>query len=166
MTLKFSSYFIWLTIILACKQPDKTNFREIDLDKLGQRKIYFSQVPDTVKKIFYARVEPKIIMNGKDSTRIYPNNNFNFIYIDSCKPKTELKSVSWILSSWFDHYALIVNGRSFMTTKKLRPPFIILNQKLYTSGLLNIVDTTEYQNSDITLIDLTGKLNTCGQKSR
>ena len=156
MTPKFSTYLIFLILFFSCKQNDK-----IDLDELAQQKTNFSQVPDTVKKIFYSHIGPKIIISGTDTTRIYSNTNFDFVYIDSCKPKTELKSVPWIIASWFDHYELIINGQSLMTTKKLTPPFVICNQELFTSDLLNVIDTTEYKNSELTVIDLTGKLNVC-----
>jgi hypothetical protein len=56
---------------------------------------------------------------------------------------------------------LVVNDKPTLSTKKLSPPFIIYKDKLFTSNILNPVDTSDYIGSEINIIDLTEKLHIC-----
>ena len=131
------------------------------MDNFPSEKMNFNQAPDTVKSIFFSYIGPEIIIKGNDTTKIYNNDKFEFVFIDSCVFKTELKFIPWIINSWFDHYDLVVNNKPLLSTKKLSPPFVIYKDKLFTSNILNPVDTSDYIGSELNMIDLTEKLNIC-----
>jgi hypothetical protein len=146
-------YILVIIFLLSCTSTDK-----IDLDSLEVNETAFNKSPDTVQKVFKSYVGPELIINNSDTTKMYPNHSFDFVFINKCNYQSTLKSIPWIINSWFDHYELIIEKQGFLVTKKLSPPFVLFNDTIYFSNLVNSYEIADYYNSNILYIDLKGKL--------
>ena len=148
-----ATYVLYITTFLSCTSTDRLN-----LDSLQVNEAPFIKCPDTVKGVFIKYVGPEIIITYSVTTKMYPNHSYDFVYINKCGYQSSLKSIPWIINSWFDHYELIVEKQAILMTKKFSPPFVLYNDTLYFSDLMNAYDISEYHNSQILYIDLKGKL--------
>jgi len=153
--MKFFFFIILIILsVISCRSTDRLN-----LDNLEIEQVAFSNCPDTVKSLFIKRIGPKIEFSGRDTFKSYPDQNFDFIYVNNCGYQSSLHSVSSrFIKAWFGHYELLVEKQAFMTTKNLQPPFVLFEDILYSGTVNNAYEAKDYSMSQVLTINLKGVL--------
>lgn len=106
---------------------------EIDLDKLGNKILSFSELPSEAKKLYQYKSEGEKMHNA-----------YNDCYSDDQKFAISVNTIT--TNEWFSlirkgfHHIIKINEVEFILDANKGKPFVLLNRKLYYSQELNLSD--------------------------